>query len=236
MALARRGHGWWPYWFPLGSFLLIGSFTSWFPESIQPWLLPVKVVVPGALFLYYWQQGEYPELRSFRSSGAGILMDVVVGVAGAALWMAPYVVVEEWRPDEAWDPNRLGEDLVLLALGVRCIGYGVVTPVVEELFMRSWLLRYAEVFDRRVDFRDVPIAHFSWRSFLIMTVFFTVGHVPWEWPVCVLWVAGTTAWFYYRRQLGSLVIVHAASNLSIFAVVLATSWGTDARMDLWFFL
>jgi hypothetical protein len=57
--------------------------------------------------------------------------------------------------------------------------------------------------------------------------------VPWEWPVAVLWVVGTQLWFYHRRHLGSLVVVHAASNLGIFvAVLLAARWGRE----LWYFL
>ena len=51
--------------------------------------------------------------------------------------------------------------------------------------------------------------------------------------MAVLWVIGTQLWFYRRRHLGSLVAVHAASNLAIFvAVVLAARSG----FDLWYFL
>ena len=106
--------------------------------------------------------------------------------------------------------------------------------------MRSWLLRYADVFDKNVDFRDVPIARFGWRSFITVVVFFTVSHVTWEWPVAVLWVVGSQLWFYHRKHLASLVIVHAGSNLSIFFFVLAMSGQLSDRagmpIDLWFFI
>jgi membrane protease YdiL (CAAX protease family) len=64
-------------------------------------------------------------------------------------------------------------------------------------------------------------------------LFFTVSHVPWEWPVAVLWVVGTQIWFYRRRHLGSVVVVHATSNLAIFVAVLLAD---RAGLDLWYFL
>jgi membrane protease YdiL (CAAX protease family) len=107
--------------------------------------------------------------------------------------------------------------------------------------MRSWLMRFLDVVaGRERDFRQVPMARFSWPSFLGVLFAFTAGHVVWEWPVAVIWVAGTQLYFYRRRRLLSLVIVHAASNLSIFLFVVAASgrWTDPAGnpMDLWFFL
>ena len=48
-----------------------------------------------------------------------------------------------------------------------------MTPFVEELFVRGWLARYADVFDRSDDFRDVPIGRYSLRSFATVVIFFT---------------------------------------------------------------
>ena len=97
-----------------------------------------------------------------------------------------------------------------------------------------------DVFDRRQDFRDVPIAHFTWRSFLVVTAYFVLSHVPWEWGVMLVWTLLTMAWFYYRKHLAPLVIVHAVTNGSIFAfVVLCDGVFHDAEgvpIPLWFFL
>ena len=60
------------------------------------------------------------------------------------------------------------------------------------------------------------------------------------WPVAVAWVVGTTLWLYYRKNLMSLVIVHAGSNLSILLfVVFGSGKWLDAEgfpIDLWFFV
>jgi CAAX prenyl protease-like protein len=253
MALTR-GHGWWPYLLPLGSFLILGEIAGKFPEAWRAGFLPFKVAVPAGLFLCYWRAGHYPELRTgyLRRPGQ-VALDFGVGLAGAALWMAPFILAlrfdpplwivmpEFMRPDPAdgFDPAQLGAGLAGLTLTIRCLGYGVVTPFVEELFIRSWLTRYTVVFDGTGDFRDIPIGHYTRSSLVIVTVFFTVSHVPWEWPVAVPWIVLSQLWYYHRKSLPALVTVHAGSNLGIFAFVLATTGripGPNGPLDLWFFI
>jgi CAAX prenyl protease-like protein len=241
MVAARTGHGWGAYFLPYLSFLGIVEIARRL-ELDGPYVLPIKVAVPLGLLVAYFVRGHYPELRNNRWSAAGVAQDVLVGVAGAAIWMAPYILSDSLRPDGegAFDPQQFGPSLVWLALGLRAVGYGVATPFIEELFVRSWLLRYIEVFDRRGDFRNVPIGRYSLRSFAIVVVWFTFSHVSWEWPVAVAWIVLTQLWFYHRRHLASMVIVHASSNLSILAFVTACSGvfldGQGRPIDLWFFV
>lgn len=238
----RRGHGWWPYLVPVFAFLLLGELGARLPASLAPWLLPVRVLVPAALLGLFFARGAYPELASPPPGGLrGGLLDVAVGLAGAAVWMAPYVALDHaalpgWMrpsPDAAFDAQLFGPGREALALGFRLAGFALVTPFAEELFVRGWLARWLEVLDSRRDFRDVPLGHYSARSLVGVVLFFTAGHVSWEWPVAVVWVLGTQLWFYRRRHLGALVLVHAVSNFSIFVAVLAAD---RAGVDLWYFL
>ena len=125
-------------------------------------------------------------------------------------------------------------------LALRAIGYAGVTPFVEELFVRSWLLRFIDVFDQRKDFRKVPMARFTWRSFLVVVGFFVFTHVQWEWGVMFGWVLLTQAWFYYRGHLMPIVIAHAVTNGAIWAFVVAFDGrftdASGAPIPLWFFL
>ena len=99
-------------------------------------------------------------------------------------------------------------------------------------------MRYAEVFRTRGDFRDVALARFTWTSFLTTIVIFTAGHVPWEWWVAIPWVLLTNLWFYYRKDLYAVILVHALTNASILvAVILWSDAVTDAGgtpISLWF--
>jgi CAAX prenyl protease-like protein len=223
------------------AFLLLVEVAGRAPDGAAGLFLVLRVVVPGALVLWFWRRGDYPELRGLRLDGM-LLLDVAVGLLGAALWVAPFLLWDDLRPDTGgFDPARaFGPDGTALALALRGIGYAAVTPFVEELFVRSWLIRYADVFDVRKDFRDVPIARFTWRSFLVVLVYFVFTHATWEYGVMLAWSLLTMAWFYYRKHLLPLVLVHAVTNGAIFAfVLLCDGRFRDAAgnaISLWFLL
>lgn len=238
----RPGHGWWPYLTPIFSFLALVEIGGRASPGLAPAFAVAKVLVPIAVLIYHARRSGYPELRGLEWSAKDLLLDVAVGVAGAALWIAPYLWIAAARPgvDVAFDPQELGVSREWLALSLRAFGFAVVTPFAEELFVRGWLARYADIFDRSGDFRDVPIARYSFRSFATVVIFFTLSHMGWEWPVAILWIIGTQLWFYRRRHLLPLVLVHAVSNASIFLfVLLANGRIQDADgspLSLWFFL
>lgn len=238
----RPGHGWWPYLAPIFSFLALVEASRRSSPELLPAFAVAKVLVPLAVLLYHARRSGYPELRGLPWSARDSSLDVLVGLVGAALWVAPYLWIASARPgpDVGFDPQQLGASREWLALSLRALGYAVVTPFAEEIFVRGWLARYADVFDRADDFRDVPIGRYSFRSFATVLIFFTLSHQPWEWPVAIGWIVLTQLWFYRRRHLLPMVLVHAVSNLSIFLfVLLANGRITDADgtpLSLWFFL
>jgi len=71
-------------------------------------------------------------------------------------------------------------------------------------------------------------------------VVFTLGHVPWEWWVAVPWVALTNLWFYRRRSLLAIMIVHGVTNAALLLLaILGEGWLHDADgspISLWFFV
>jgi hypothetical protein len=233
-------YGWAPYWAPFLSFLLLIEIGHRVPDAAAPAFAVLKVLVPGGLFLWYAARGLYPELRGLRM-GPALALDAGVGLLGAILWVAPFLLFAGLRPeDPGFDPRQLGEGAVPVALALRAIGYVAVTPFVEELFVRSWLIRFIDVFDRRRDFRKVPIARFTWRSFVVTVAFFVFTHQPWEWGVMLGWTLLTMAWFYHRGHLLPVVIAHAVTNGAIFAFVVLFDGklldASGAPIALWFFL
>jgi len=236
-----QGYGWAPYWAPFVSFMLLVEIGSRLPEEAAFFLLPAKALIPGGLVVWYALRGFYPELRGLRP-GPMLLADVGIGLLGAVLWIGPFLLFAGLRPEDTsgFDRLLLGEDRAGLALSLRTLGYAAVTPFVEELFVRSWLMRFIDVFDQRRDFRKVAIARFTWRSFLVTVFFFVFTHQPWEWGVMLGWTLLTMAWFYYRGHLMPIVIAHAATNGAIiaFAVLFDGHFtdGSGAPIPLWFFV
>jgi len=235
-------HGWWPYLAPYIGFLLTLEISRRMPEATAGVMLFVKPAVPLGLMLWFFARGAYPELRASRLDALRTPLDAALGIVLAVLWMAPFVMLPALGPEdpEPFDPSVLGGGQEALALGVRMFGYAIVTPLFEELFIRSFVMRYADVWAERGDFRSVPLARYSLRSFITTIVVFTLGHVPWEWWVAVPWVAITNLWFYWRRDLLSVIVVHGVTNAAI--LVIATfgeGWFTDASgapLSLWFFV
>ena len=86
---------------------------------------------------------------------------------------------------------------------------------------------------------DVVAAHLAAAAMVLAVgiVFFAFGWLGGGdaklMSVAALWIVGTQLWFYRRRHLGALVMVHAASNLAIFVAVLVAAAG---GRDLWYFV
>ena len=243
MSNERTGHGWWPYLGPYLGFGLIGALAERLPDSAGPVMLLLKPGVTAGLIYYFWRRGDYPELRGFQWRSPWVLADLAVGIALAAAWMAPFLLVPSLRPDDVTgglDPNMLGASLAPLVLALRLVGYAGVTPLFEELFMRSFVIRFAEVWDGKADFRDVPIAHYTLGSFIATIVIFTLAHMPWEYCVMVPWALLSTLWFYWRGHLMAVIVLHAGTNG---AILLAIAWmdgvyvdASGAVLPLWFFI
>jgi CAAX prenyl protease-like protein len=232
---------WGPYWLPMFAFLLLATLVNYVPPGAAPWMLILRVAVPGGIFLWYASRGRYPELRGYPATPVSVALDVGVGLLGAALWLVPFLLFANMRPNQpGFDPEQFGASQVWLALAVRAIGYAAVTPFIEELFVRSWLMRYIDVCTTKRDFRRVPIARFSWPSFLGVTAYFVFSHHSWEWGVMFAWTLLTMAWFYHRKHLAPLILAHAVTNGAIFLFVVLFDGrlrGPDGQpIALWFFL
>lgn len=241
----REGHGWWPYVVPYVAFLVLSEIGARLPDAAQPFMLAIKPAIVLALVLGFRARGAYPEWLSHPPvpmTATGFVSDVLVGLGLTVVWVVPYVLVPALRPEPGgeFDAAMAGEAAVPLILGLRLFGYALVTPIFEELFIRSFVLRVAEVWETDRDFRDEPLARFSWRSLIVTTIVFCLGHVPWEWWVCVPWIVLSTLWFYRRRNLTALMVVHATTNGALLGLaVFGEGWLTDVRGDpfsFWFFV
>ena len=235
----HKGHGWWPYLGPYIAFLLAAQFGAAFPDSWQPAMLIVKPMIPFGLIIYFAVQGRYAtEWASVQFRPVFALADVAVGLALTVLWMAPYLLIDALprpEPEDGFDIEMAGQSAVFTILCMRMFGYAIVTPIFEELFIRSFVLRYADCYLRPGDFRNIPLARYTLRSLVSSSIIFTMGHAPWEYWVCLPWVALSTAWFYWRKDMGSTVLVHATTNASILIYVYVVTEGVPG-LPLWVFV
>lgn len=201
-------------------FLSGRGFITVSPEQLL-YLYPVKVVVVvGILYRYRKQYQEivWRDLLRLPES----LAVVMVGLLVFLLWINLDWVVPSAPSGQGYSPLLLPSTLQLPMVIVRIIGAVLVVPVMEELFWRSFLLRY--ICDTH--FEKVPLGHFSWASFIISSILFGFEHH--------LVLAGMIAGIFYNlvlyktRSLAQCILSHAVTNLTLALFVLICS-----RWDLW---
>ena len=169
------------------------------------WLYGLNLLVVGGMLLA-WRR-EYGELaRQNRPTLAEAALAVAVGLVVFALWIrldAPWMQIGEpprFVPVDA--QGRLDAPLIAL----RWLGATLLVPVMEELFWRSFLMRWlqAPVFEG-VDPRQVGI-----KALALSTFVFMLAHPLWLAAI----IAGLAYALLYRRsgKLWTAVMAHAVTN------------------------
>jgi len=212
MTSGARFPQWWPYVLPYGLFLLLSFGAAKIP-GVGPWAYPVKTALVAATLLFFVSRGAYPEL-SFRPS----LLGIVVGVAGYLLWVLPEGILS-FLPklgDSSFDPHAMGEAWLVPLASVRVIGAVLLVPVFEELFLRSFLLRWLE----DEDFRSVALGRYRLLPFLGVVLAMALTHD--RWLRGGLYSALMCGLLYREKRMGPVIWAHAVTNLLLAIHVLGT--------------
>ncbi len=209
---------WLPYVLPFALFLLLTEPARFYPELV-PFLYIAKTVLVGIL-LWIWRNRyatDFSERLSVMEAGTAVACGLLVLV----IWISPERFLYQFDPGSGFDPYALtGASASAIALiGVRLIGASIVVPVMEELFWRSFLMRYLV----DPDFRSVPMGAFSWLSFSGVAILFGLEHHR----VVVGIAAGLLYGLLLVRQknLRGVILAHGVTNLGLgIYVVMTGSW------------
>ena len=187
---------------------------SW---GIDPhWIYGVTVVAVGGLLAIFWREyGEFARQR--RPTAAEALLATAVGLGVFALWIqldAPWMTIG--APSAVFTPLTTAGTIDWPLAAVRWVGATLVVPVMEELFWRSFLMRWIE----RPVFEGVDPQRVGTKAIVLSTFVFVLAHTMWLAAI----VAGLAyAWLYVRSgKLWLPVIAHAATNGALGAWVVTT--------------
>lgn len=178
---------------------------------------PVKILAVTGIVIFYWKS--YDELRFDQLKAVHILGALATGVIVFVLWINMDWDFATLGSSVAYDPASLPGNTYYAFLAVRLAGTALVVPVFEEIFWRSFVLRYII----NQNFIEVRIGTFTWLSFIISSLLFGSEHY--------LWLAGIMAGVFYSlllywsRNIYACIIAHSVTNLLLGIYVIRTgSW------------
>ena len=194
------------YFAPLATFAEYDSYIFY----------PIKTVLVAIVILLLWNR--YSEIDIKKGCTAkNLLIGFFSGAAVFVLWINMDMKSATMSEPKPYNPFIFNNSILFyLIISFRLFGSSVVVPVFEELFWRSFVLRYII----NTKFEDVPIAKFTWVSFIISSIFFGLEHN--------LWLAGIMAGLsyclvlYYTRSLFIAILSHGTTNLLLGIYVITT--------------
>ncbi len=199
--------------------LLVGLPPLGLPHLVEQ---VIRIGVIGAILLTVSRP--VIDLRPSRPVGS-----VVVGLAVFLVWIGPDLVVPGWHEGPLFSNGIVGRPESSfpeagranpLALALRTLRAAVLVPILEELFWRGWLPRWA--IDTR--FERVPLGTYTPAIFIVTALLFASEHGSY-WDVGLAAGVLYNWWMLRTRRLGDCILAHAVTNACLSGYVIgAGQW------------
>lgn len=210
-----------PYVLPFGVLITLLGLNGYLPVPAG-WTYPLRTAAVLAVLVTVSR----PVLDFRVRNAAG---SVLLGAAVFAIWIAPDALIPGWRSHWLFSNALLGRadgsasaPLAASPMFVffRVAGSALVVPVAEELFWRSFLMRWLV----RHDFWKAPLGTYTRMAFWSTAVLFALEHGP-HWEVGLAAGAAYGWWMVRTRSLGDCILAHVVTNAALAAYVLgAGKW------------
>ena len=187
-----------------------------FEPTIFYWLYLPKAALTALILLIFWtnySEINARDLQNYRHC----LLSVGSGVLVFVLWINMDWTLGSQSAPAGFDPGVFSDDgTKWLMIAVRIFGAVIIVPIMEELFWRSFLLRY--LIDS--DFTKVAIGRYSLFSFLAVSILFGLEHHY----VFAGIMAGVVfnVIYYMTKSIAHCIVSHAVANLCLAGYVLFT--------------
>jgi len=180
------------------------------------YLYPVKALTVGCLLYLFRKQYHELSFRDFANIPETFAA-FAVGLLVFALWINMDWTLGAVAVSQGFNPLLLpGRNIQVTMTAFRVAGAVLVVPLMEELFWRSFLIRY--IIDKNFDM--VRLGTFTWGSFLLTVALFGLEHSY----ILAGIMAGVlyNLLLYRTRSLAQCVLAHAVTNLALAIYVVTT--------------
>jgi len=231
-------HRWVAYVLPMAVFLALGALEPTDPQSSHyrnyPWIYTFKLMATVIALRIVW-----PVYKSMiRPIG---WQGIAVGVVGVVVWVSvcnlqleqnyvfPFLkqihldflfgsgTRSAFNPFEAYQGRLLA---IIAYLFVRGIGMSIVVPIVEEYFLRGFVMRTVAC----EEWWKHPIGNVTLHAAIVGTVLPMLMH-PGELIAAAMWFSLVTLLYVRTKNLWECIAAHCTTNflLGVY-VVLSNSW------------
>lgn len=182
------------------------------------WAYPARVFVTAAVLVLLSRR--YLVLRPSAPWGS-----VLLGIAVFVIWIAPDLLFH-YRHYGLFSNSLLGEPVSSIPphlqrtpwfLVIRSASCALLVPIIEELFWRSWLMRW--LIHR--DFLKIPLGTYVPSAFWTVAFLFAAEHGPY-WEVGLIAGVLYNWWVIRTKNLADCILAHAATNALLSVYVLTT--------------
>jgi hypothetical protein len=194
-----------------------------------PLIYTMKIALTVAAMIFVW-----PGYRQYQ--GRFSWLGLSVGVLGAAAWIGLAAWQHQWMPTlaektgiewfktlgqrSAFNPLEQLSDQPLAAYGfmaVRLLGLIFVISVVEEFFLRGFLMRFVMA----EKWWDVPFGNVTLLAVIAGTLAPVLMH-PQEAVAALVWFSAVTWLMIRSRSIWDCILAHAITNLLVGIYVIAS--------------
>jgi uncharacterized protein len=207
-----------PYVVPFAVFMGLLALQSYIPLP-QSAEYALRCVILAAVIWIFSRK-----VLSFKVVNP--LGSILIGLAVIAIWVAPDALIPGYRQHWLFTNSITGQAASTMteaaksdipALFFRALRAILIVPIVEELFWRAWLLRWAA----NSDFESLPLGTYTTQSFWIVALLFASVHGSY-WEVALICGITWNWWMGKTKSLGDLILSHAVANAALSGYVLAT--------------
>jgi len=198
-----------PYIAPFAIFavcIYVGPLFN-IPQGI---LYSIKTVLVAATLIYFWNVYEQEIKFSFSWPA------VISGVFVFFIWVLPEGLYPQIGHSEFNPYEQASGYGVYFVISFRLIGATLVVPLMEELFWRSFALRFVI----KSDFKSLPLGQFSWFSFIFISILFGFEHH--RWLVGIFAGMVYSGLLYRSKNLFDPILSHAITNFLLGIYVVST--------------
>jgi CAAX prenyl protease-like protein len=191
------------------------------PYAAYPVIYCVRVAATALLLARFWPAlGPWLGRPRWWPPLVGLALVVVwVGLAKLQHTLGWTFAAGERSSFNPFLPDTLGDDpaRAWAFLAIRLAGMVVIVPIVEEIFLRGFLMRY--VIDEQ--FWRVPFGTLTAAAAATCGIYAVASH-PGEALAALSWFAAVSLIARATRQPIDCILCHAATNLALAAYVITT--------------